>query len=307
MPNTYTPSDVALTTVTEPVDTEPRTVASVTQMTRALADGIKHLSNQILDRIDVITASGTWTPGAGTTDVVVYGYGGGGGGGMAPINGLGTTDTWSSGGGGGGAALAYEVPVVVVPATPITTTIGAGGVAPTTGNPGGTGGDTTFGALAKFTGAQGGQSGGGGTTASTANISPGGAPLVPPLILAAATYTVDATNIRLPVVGGPGFGGEGCDNQAVTNASSKAGWRSVQGYTGGAAGATVRLVPAGMAEPAGTAATATVTERGLPALSELQRRRIQDLAAAARALQGRRRLAVAVSSAPSAASAGVGR
>ena len=40
MPNTYTPTGAALTTVTEPIDGEPRSAASVTTMTRKLADGI---------------------------------------------------------------------------------------------------------------------------------------------------------------------------------------------------------------------------------------------------------------------------
>ncbi len=40
MPNTYTPTPAVLTTVTEPVDGERRNAASVTLMTRALADAV---------------------------------------------------------------------------------------------------------------------------------------------------------------------------------------------------------------------------------------------------------------------------
>jgi len=40
MTHVYVPSSVHLTSLTEPIDGEPRTVASVTQVTRALADGV---------------------------------------------------------------------------------------------------------------------------------------------------------------------------------------------------------------------------------------------------------------------------
>lgn len=43
MPNTYTPSPVALVNVTEPIDGEMRSVASVTQMTRPIADAVVKL------------------------------------------------------------------------------------------------------------------------------------------------------------------------------------------------------------------------------------------------------------------------
>ncbi len=58
MPNTYTPSDAPLNTVTEPVDGENRNVASVTLMTRTLADGIRHIQNQteILANLNVLAA-----------------------------------------------------------------------------------------------------------------------------------------------------------------------------------------------------------------------------------------------------------
>jgi len=53
MPNTYVPTPAILVDVTEPVDTEPRTVASVTQMTREIADGVMYNNQQLTALADI--------------------------------------------------------------------------------------------------------------------------------------------------------------------------------------------------------------------------------------------------------------
>ena len=92
-------------------------------------------------------SSGSWTCPAGVTQVIVLAMGGGSGGvaGIAP----GISNTGGMGGMGGGLQPAV---LTVVPNTTYTITIGAGGnggvVQPASfPDPGGTGGDTSFGAL----------------------------------------------------------------------------------------------------------------------------------------------------------------
>lgn len=61
MTATYVPTPTALVDVTEPVDTEPRTVASVTQMTREIADGVMFAQSRtdVLATLAALTAIAT--------------------------------------------------------------------------------------------------------------------------------------------------------------------------------------------------------------------------------------------------------
>lgn len=102
----------------------------------------------------IFTASGTWTKPLDQPDATAWnvgGWGGGGGGG-----------TVISVGGGGGAYSQAVFRHSDLPST-VSVTIGAGGAA---GNPGGTGGNTTFGSLLTAYGA-GGRNGAGVLSAST--------------------------------------------------------------------------------------------------------------------------------------------
>jgi hypothetical protein len=92
--------------------------------------------------VQTFYASGTYTPTAGTTHVLVEGMGGGGGGGTG---GVGANLSYTGAGGGGGAQAEMTRAVLQV-STAQTVTIGAGG-APSTN-----GGNTTLGALFTATG-----------------------------------------------------------------------------------------------------------------------------------------------------------
>lgn len=66
MTATYVPTPAALVNVTEPVDTEPRTVASVTQMTRPIADGVMHVQSRTDVVASVAALAGIAAPADGT-------------------------------------------------------------------------------------------------------------------------------------------------------------------------------------------------------------------------------------------------
>lgn len=126
-------------------------------------------------RTTVFTSSGTWTKGAGTNYVKVYGVGGGGGGGGA--------DAGYYAAGGGGAGGYFQEQIATSGVTTVTVTIGAGGSsgAGGGGGDGGAGGTTSFGAYCSGDGGSGGQGssssgeGGNGGAASGGDLnSPGG-------------------------------------------------------------------------------------------------------------------------------------
>lgn len=170
MPTTYSPSPVALpASIPEMVDGDPRTAASVTQITRPLADAIKYLMGQGLQaQIFTFTASGNLVVPANATPIIFwggYGSGGGGGGGAR-----GTADTSGTGGGGGGQGAEYMdgfsaiTPGVTYPVTTGTAvTGGAGGSGGSGAGSGGNGGNEsligTAGAVAKMPGGYGGRGG----------------------------------------------------------------------------------------------------------------------------------------------------
>jgi hypothetical protein len=119
--------------------------------------------------VQIIQASGTYTPTPGTLAALVFAIGGGGGGGGA----LASVGTLSAGSGGGSAAPVMGF-ITVPTLVPTTVTIGAGGLAgDATGSDGGPGGATTFGAL--ITSAGGLQGKGDASAGVTAQVLPGGA------------------------------------------------------------------------------------------------------------------------------------
>lgn len=187
-------------------------------------------------RAATFTANGTWVAPTNVSQVTLIGFGGGGGGGGGSGGaGTGVLDTYPGGGGGGGGAQQATASVAVVPGTAYTVTIGAGGAggagggSNSNGVDGGGGGDTTFGAVATFTGATGGLGG-----KRVANVSPqvyllapgGGAPGAYRPVVPAAT--IDPTKF---FSSGWGGGGDGIDNKPM--ADPRNGGTSVQGFPGG--------------------------------------------------------------------------
>ena len=127
-------------------------VAAATQSNHALQLG------QAVGRLNgapvVITASGTYTPRAGTNSIIAYLVGGGAaGGGTAAVS----TGYASAGGGGGGGSQA--VGFFTSGFSGINVTIGAGGLG-SVGASGGGGGATSFGSLLSAGGGSGGSVGG---------------------------------------------------------------------------------------------------------------------------------------------------
>lgn len=98
----------------------------------------------------VISATGVYTPTAGTNSIVFDLLGGGGAGGGANVTGA-TQNSTGSGGGAGGRTVGR----LTSGFSGVTVTLGAGGVA-VAGASGGTGGNSTFGALAQANGGAGG-------------------------------------------------------------------------------------------------------------------------------------------------------
>lgn len=105
--------------------------------------------------VQVLTASGTYTPTAGTNRAIVEGVGGGGAGGGAPATGAAQASI-----GGGGSAGAFGRIYIPTGLSSQTVTIGAGGTAGAAGASGNTGGTTSFGALMSLPGGPGGATSG---------------------------------------------------------------------------------------------------------------------------------------------------
>ncbi len=125
-----------------------------------------------------ITGTTTWTAPAGVTGVIVIGCGGGGGGGGG--GGTGGGGTAGQAGSGGAGAFQTTTYLSVTPNTVYTITIGAGGTHGNAHATGSAGSDTTFGSLATFKGASGGQQ-------DTASSSFGGS----------SFQTASGTNVQL--------------------------------------------------------------------------------------------------------------
>lgn len=104
--------------------------------------------------VQVFTASGTYTPTAGTTAVIVKVQAGGGAGGGAAATAAGQVAS-----GGGGGAGGYATSRLTTGFSGATVTVGAAG-AGASGAVGGNGGSSSFGALLSATGGTGGTLGG---------------------------------------------------------------------------------------------------------------------------------------------------
>lgn len=157
----------------------------------------------------------SYTPTAGTRDIIVEGWAGGGAGGGSPIAGA----SLSSCGAGGGSGGYFRKRIANIGAGPFTVAIGAGGVGASAAI-GGTGGDTTF---------------NDGTTTYTAKAGTGGQPGGP----ASAAVTVSqaggggavSTNGDVNGAGNPG--GFGLVTGALTGVVGSGGATSLGGARGG--------------------------------------------------------------------------
>lgn len=130
--------------------------------------------------VQVFSASGTYTPTAGTRSIIAEGVGGGGGGGGCQNNGVGAAS-----GGQGGAGGSYGKGRYTSAFSGLAVTIGAAGTAGTGGaspTSGGNGGTTSLGAILSIPGGTGGKSGAStssfpavGQSATAAGAAPTGA------------------------------------------------------------------------------------------------------------------------------------
>ncbi|CAH3424817.1 hypothetical protein AI2642V1_1547 [Citrobacter freundii] len=167
-----------------------------------------------LINVRVITASGTYTPSAGTKSVVVEVQGGGGAGGAAGL---------VSGGniamGGGGAAGAYARSRLVTGFSGVQITIGAGGKGKKPDYTGMNGGNTSFGTI-------------------TAAGGTGGAAIgaAPPFIITAVGGAVASGGSIVSIKGASSLTGIAL---SASNASSGPGGSSPLGVGGGPRSATI--------------------------------------------------------------------
>jgi hypothetical protein len=179
--------------------------------------------------VQTFTASGSYTPTAGTTRVKVTVVGGGGGGGACATTGAGQTSVAASGGGGG-----YALSWIAAPVAGTAVTVGVGGArgegATTAGQPGG---NSSFAGVA----ASGGSGGSAGAAVSAPSVTGGadgglgsggninngrGTTAAPGLHMAVGAVAAGMSGSSL-------FGG------AVANAA--VGGASAEGLAGGAPGA----------------------------------------------------------------------
>ncbi len=120
--------------------------------------------------IAILSASGTFTTGPGTRQILIRGMGGGGGGGGASA-GIGQAAV----GGGGGAGMYNEAVLSVTPDTSYIFVCGAGGAGGVPGGPGGGGGSSTFTVGVTTIAAPAGFGGAGMTNATAPAVAEGGA------------------------------------------------------------------------------------------------------------------------------------
>lgn len=170
----------------------PNTMATIDLVQTAILQATGRLLN-----VQVFTSSGTYTPTAGTTSVVVEAVGGGGSSG-----GIGATNSSQTGVAGAGASGSYGKARFTSGFNSSTVTIGAGGAVPAIGAAGNTGGTTSFGSLLTVPGGGGSPagfvgSGVGGSYGGAPGISPTGANIVGSKGIAGTNSVQTATNVAL--------------------------------------------------------------------------------------------------------------
>ena len=155
----------------------------------ALLSAVQNISGRLLN-IQTFTATGTYTPTAGTKSVVVEVQGGGAAGGGAPATAAGQSSIGSGGGAGAFGKGRYTTGF-----SGVTVTVGAGG-AGVSGLPGGNGSGSSFGALLTAPG------GSQGTTAGPAN----------------APFGITGSSLSGAAYGGTIFNGQGSSGGIATSA-----------------------------------------------------------------------------------------
>ncbi|MDR5812022.1 hypothetical protein QCE62_00270 [Caballeronia sp. LZ033] len=129
------------------------------------------VSGRLLN-IQVFTSSGTYTPTAGTTKVIVKSVGGGGAGGSTAA-----TSAGQSAVGAGGSSAGYAEVLLTAGFSGVTVTVGAGGTPGAAGaNSGNAGGTTSFGTIISCPGGSGGA---GGNPSAAAAVNPSAGVVAP--------------------------------------------------------------------------------------------------------------------------------
>ena len=214
--------------------------------------------------VQTFTASGTYTPTAGTLFAGATLCGGGGAAGGRPATGA-ATSAAASGGGGGGCLKALLTAAQIGASQ--TVTIGAGGAAAAIGGTGGTGGTTTFGALLSATGGSGGS-----PTAVTAgtSVAAGGVGGVPTVSTGTAIKMVTGEQggpgeVVSNLIGMSGKGGNALDAfggqfSMAAPASVVAGNSGLGAGAGSSGSVAVAVVSAGAVSLAGQAGSVVIFE-----------------------------------------------
>lgn len=188
-----------------------------------------------LPKLTIVTATQSWTPSAGTTDVFVIATGAGGAGG-----GDGPTTTFKAGAGGGSGATCMSLLSAEDLSTPVTVRIAAGGVGAANADGGDGGGNTSFGSLVVAGPGRGGKAavtntavmGGAGGTAIAGQIKCRGNSGLPNVFSGAGESR--AGSGAASFLGGGGIGGsnlDAVDAQAGQNGSGGGGADSSPGET----------------------------------------------------------------------------
>lgn len=235
-------------------------VAPATQSEHAMQLG--QATGRLLN-VQTFTASGTYTPIAGTNSIIVEGVGASAGSGGVPA----TTSAQSSTSGSGGSGTYAKARWTSGFSGGLTVTIGAGGAAGTTApSGGGAGGNTSLGSLLILPGAP--SSGAGGLTTGPA-ISSGGAGAAAATITGAAETFVSIAGqggnpgVVLSISPSVFFGGNGGNNPlgfGGVGIVSGGGARAQTGYGAGAPGSGIG--------PSGAAQAGFVGTQGILIISE---------------------------------------